>query len=1486
MRATCTVSCTATVPSTASVGASVPFQSTATPCNCSGGTSYHWTFGDGADSTAANPSHSYGAAGTYNWQLTVTSESTNCVKSGSITIGSITPPAGTYSGTTSLGQPFSITVNGSSQITGWMIGFSGLCGGTGSVSVTTTCAVTNGSFSCGSANCIPFSTQTSISGTFTSLYNVSGSATLKAMPGTSTCCTQTPTYTASRSPGPLTATASSDVTSGTEPLLVNFTGSATGGTAPYSYHWDFGDCTTSSSQNPSHSYTTGNWGAVLTVTDSTSAEDDSNRISITALQAPGVTVTPTSGLITSEGGTDAMFTVVLDTAPSANVTIEIHPSDTTEALLSTNGITELSSVTLTFTTGNWSTPKTVTVHGQNDNIDDGNVAFTVVTSPTDSTDLSYDNIDPDDVTATNNDNDTAAVTVTPLDATVSETATTDTFTIVLVTEPTGNVVIDVASLDTGEATVSPAQLTFMPGDWFTPQTVTVTGVDDAIADGDQITTIDITTNGSTADPIYAAINPANVAATTVDDEIFEIISTNPAQDENAAPRNTNIEATASEPVDALTVTQATWRVQGDQTGRIAGTYGAAGATLQLNPANDLKPGETIKLTATSGVENGMVELIPYVWQFTAATAPATGAFAPHPAMPSFASFGGAITPALGDLDGDGDLDAVFSTSSGTGETVWLNDGTGVFTQDGIYGAGDTYDVALGDLDNDGDLDFVSANRLENETVWINDGSANFTQHATTFNGDSTIDVSLGDIDGDGDLDAVLSNQSGAQSAWLNDGTGGFTAHPTTPTFGSGNMNAIPLGDLDGDGDLDAITANQNGAEQVWMNDGTGSFSASTSFGGDNSYDVALGDVDGDGDLDAVVANMSGQAETVWSNSGNGTFSSLSSFGTGDSRAVALGDVDGDGDLDAVIANAGTEAETIWLNDGSGTFSAHPSVATINSGTDTWGLALGDLDGDGDLDVLVANAGNPHQNETVWLNERIVVAPSSGLTTTESGGTATFTVVLGAAPAADVTIDVSTSDATEALVSSDGVTQLTSVTLTFTTLNWFTPQTVTLHGQNDAIDDGNVAYTIVTAAAVSSDPSYSGVNAYDVSASNTDNDTAGVTVVQSGGTTSVTEAGSSDTFAVALNSEPTGDVVIDIASANTAEAMVLPAQLTFTSVNWMTAQTVTVTGVNDAVDDGNQNTNIALTMNAGATLDAVYDAINPPDVTAVTVDDEKTATTTTLISSPNPSISAQSVTFTATVSGGTGNVTFLDGATPMATVALTGSSASFSTSSLSLGSHPITASYGGDTNFFGSTSSAVNQTVNAATFGAPPFVIASPLTTSSIQVTWSAVSGATSYEVFRTTSTAIAYSSIGTTGATSLTNGSLTANTTYLYKVRAINGGGPSALSTVDAATTTIFTDPTLTSAIRAKAAHMNELRIAVNAMRAAAVMSAFTFTDPSIAAGTTKWKAVHVTELRTALDAARAAIGLSAITWTDPTISAGSTKIKGAHITQLRTGVQ
>ena len=166
------------------------------------------------------------------------------------------------------------------------------------------------------------------------------------------------------------------------------------------------------------------------------------------------------------------------------------------------------------------------------------------------------------------------------------------------------------------------------------------------------------------------------------------------------------------------------------------------------------------------------------------------------------------------------------------------------------------------------------------------------------------------------------------------------------------------------------------------------------------------------------------------------------------------------------------------------------------------------------------------NDTAGIT---VTAATTPLTTTEAGGTATFTVVLNTQPTANVTIALSSSNTAEGTVS--------PASLVFTTLNGQTPQTVTVTGVDDLVVDGPITYTIVTAAAVSTDPNYNTRDAADVLVTNTDNDTAGITVTAATTPLTTTEAGGTATFTVVLNTQPTANVTIGLSSSDTSEGTV-------------------------------------------------------------------------------------------------------------------------------------------------------------------------------------------------------------------------------------------------------------------------------------------------------------------------------------------------------------
>lgn len=189
-------------------------------------------------------------------------------------------------------------------------------------------------------------------------------------------------------------------------------------------------------------------------------------------------------------------------------------------------------------------------------------------------------------------------------------------------------------------------------------------------------------------------------------------------------------------------------------------------------------------------------------------------------------------------------------------------------------------------------------------------------------------------------------------------------------------------------------------------------------------------------------------------------------------------------------------------------------------------------------------------------------------------------------------------------------------------------------------------------------------------------------------------------------------------------------------------------------------------------------------------------------------------------------------------------------------------------------------IDTSALEAPMGLTATAVSPTQVSVSWSPVSGATSYEVFRATVHGN-YAPLTTTTSSAIYD-AVSADTTYLYRVRAI-GSAVSGFSAVDAATTVEFTDVNLPSPALIKAAHVTQLRTAVNAMRAAAGLSAASFTDTLLAG--IHLKAVHITELRTAVDAARAVIGLTPASYTDPSLTLGVAS-KSSHVKNLREATQ
>ncbi|OUJ67422.1 FG-GAP-like repeat-containing protein, partial [Hymenobacter crusticola] len=260
----------------------------------------------------------------------------------------------------------------------------------------------------------------------------------------------------------------------------------------------------------------------------------------------------------------------------------------------------------------------------------------------------------------------------------------------------------------------------------------------------------------------------------------------------------------------------------------------------------------------------------------------------------------------------------------------------------------------------------------------------------TFSGGSEVGVrtnpsrpTTGDIDGDGDLDLLVSNSSNNIDVRLNNGNGTFTGGQEI----SGGRSII-LADVDGDADLDLLapSATVGTSVLVYLNNGSGTFSlyqTATVLAG--VADIAVGDVDADGDLDLITTAYGlrpGNA-SVRLNDGTGNFRGGQDINSNLDRTynVAVGDVDGDGDLDFVMGNASANpsdfplnAVTIYSNNGSGTFD-NGRLISLGSGAGATDVVLGDLDNDGDLDFVSTN-GSTSTNGS----NQVVVGLNSGNST--------------------------------------------------------------------------------------------------------------------------------------------------------------------------------------------------------------------------------------------------------------------------------------------------------------------------------------------------------------------------------------------------------------------------------------------------------------------------------------------------------------------------
>ncbi len=701
----------------------------------------------------------------------------------------------------------------------------------------------------------------------------------------------------------------------------------------------------------------------------------------------------------------------------------------------------------------------------------------------------------------------------------------------------------------------------------------------------------------------------------------------------------------------------------------------------------------------------------------------------------------ALSVAVADVNGDGKPDLLVSNLCASNSnclngsvSVLLGNGDGTFQTAVSYGSGgqDAWSVAVADVNGDGKPDLLVSNECASNctngsvSVLLGNGDGTF-QTAVGYGsgGEDALSVAVADVNGDGKLDLLVSNLcasngtcvNGSAGVLLGNGDGTFQA---AGSYGSGGEYAysVAVADVNGDGKPDLVVANDcassscaNGSVGVLLGNGDGTFQTAVSYGsgGEDALSVAVADVNGDGKPDVVVlhqcastSNCTNGSVSVLLGNGDGTFQTAVSYGSGgeDALSVAVADVNGDGKPDLVVANQCFSSSnctngsvSVLLGNGDGTFqtaliTSTPELPGIES------LAVADFNGDGKLDVA-SGAGNVlllGNGDGTFQTPYTLGAGGPGIAVGDFNLDGRPDLAVGGVT---ILLNISTgfvSATTTAVSASPNPASFgQSVTITATVASAFNAGpltgTVTFYDGTTSLGSaavGNGQATLSTTTllmgANAITASYSGNTDYKPSTSAvlTETVNTATTTTTLNSSLNPSSYNQSVTFTSGVSSlggTPTGTVTFVDGTTALGTSTLSGSGIATFSISTLSVGTHSITAVYNGSADFSGSTSPVLSQVV-----------------------QKASTTTAVSSSLNPSTDSQSVTFTATLSwsaGGTptGSVAFLDGTNTLGTSPVNGSGvATFSISTLSVGTHNITAAYSGDGNFSGSTSPALSQVV--------------------------------------------------------------------------------------------------------------------------------------------------------------------------------------------------
>jgi len=632
-----------------------------------------------------------------------------------------------------------------------------------------------------------------------------------------------------------------------------------------------------------------------------------------------------------------------------------------------------------------------------------------------------------------------------------------------------------------------------------------------------------------------------------------------------------------------------------------------------------------------------------------------GGFTSAPAIGFDQFFGGSTTIATGDFNGDGKPDLVVTRPEGL--VVYLGNGDGTFQPPVLWGAPSPTGIpVVGDFDKNGKLDLVEITS-SGVAILLGNGDGTFqaeSGYPTGFVSAVPNSIVTGDFNGDGKQDLVLGSAVYFEGinpleTLLGNGNGTFQQLPYLLADGF-FLSEIASADFNKDGKQDLVVAETSGLG-IYLGNGDGTFNFLGDFG-NPSTSVAIADLDGGGKFDLVAADSPTSVSVLLGN-GDGTFQPPVSYPAGTSPGfIRLGDFNGDGQGDAAIANPSTDSITILMGNGGGTFKPPVNYAVGNGPSC---ITLGDFNGDGIVDLAVAAtdgiyflAGN---GDGTFKNAVLVGPPSSQLVALDFNG--------------DGKVDLLTANVTGgiSLYSGNGNG----------TFELF------------ATYEANAPYEFQSLRV----GDFNGDGAPDFVAGGLAYGTVTVFMNQRGTRVSVTSSANPSSFDQPVTF--TANVSASVAGSGSPTG----------SVTFMDSSTVL--GI-ETLESGEASLTVPNLAAGTHTISVVYAGdgkFNPHMTAPLSQRVTQAGTSTSLVSSVNPSTPGQAVTFTGTVTPvttgiATGSVTFKDGAMTLGTVTLNGSGqAQLTTSTLKAGTDSIGATYNGSTNYSGSASPQLAQVVAKA-----------------------------------------------------------------------------------------------------------------------------------------------------------------------------------------------